>query len=553
MNTYNEETRHQFERTLGWLNQWACARTYGLGSKVPFDEKFLIESLSDSTIYMTYYTIAHYLHSSLDGTKPGLFNIAPEEMDDAAWDYVLLGKELPTGHSAADRLPELRKSFLYWYPLDIRSSGKDLIQNHLTFFLYIHTALFPDNLPLSVRCNGHLLLNGEKMSKSTGNFMTLRECVCKYGADATRLSLADAGDGLDDANFEESTANATILRLYTLYEWITDAVKAIRGEHAPEVKVRPADSPLTLIDRIFKSEIERLSKETERAYDKMLYRDALKTGFYDFLAARDWYREVTSAEGMHPSLVGTYIERQILILAPITPHWAEKVWVEVLGKPESIMKATWPAKEIPGTFDLPLLAAGEYIRDVVKAIRDAEAQLLKKKGGKKNVKGPAGPEFDPKAPKELAVCVAADFPEWQTVAVDAVKENYDADSDKFDDAAIRAALGKKGLLKDKKVMPFVQEIKKRVVLLGPTVAFDRALPFNELEVLYTIQNYILNSIGYQKVHIIDLSSVNDGEKGLASMLVGSGNESQVDIVAKEAKRAIDLAVPGQPGFIIRNI
>ncbi|KAJ1677878.1 cytosolic leucyl tRNA synthetase, partial [Spiromyces aspiralis] len=42
MNTYNEETRHQFERTLGWLNQWACARTYGLGSKVPFDEKFLI-------------------------------------------------------------------------------------------------------------------------------------------------------------------------------------------------------------------------------------------------------------------------------------------------------------------------------------------------------------------------------------------------------------------------------------------------------------------------------------------------------------------------------
>lgn len=62
MNTYTEETRHGFEKTLAWLNQWACARTYGLGSKLPWDPQFLVESLSDSTIYMSYYTVAHLLH-----------------------------------------------------------------------------------------------------------------------------------------------------------------------------------------------------------------------------------------------------------------------------------------------------------------------------------------------------------------------------------------------------------------------------------------------------------------------------------------------------------
>ena len=64
MNTYSEETRHQFEHCLGWLNQWACSRSFGLGSRVPWDPQYLVESLSDSTIYMAYYTVAHFLQAS---------------------------------------------------------------------------------------------------------------------------------------------------------------------------------------------------------------------------------------------------------------------------------------------------------------------------------------------------------------------------------------------------------------------------------------------------------------------------------------------------------
>lgn len=62
MNLYNKETRNAFDGTLNWLNQWACARTYGLGSKLPWDPDFLVEGLSDSTMYMSYYTVAQLLH-----------------------------------------------------------------------------------------------------------------------------------------------------------------------------------------------------------------------------------------------------------------------------------------------------------------------------------------------------------------------------------------------------------------------------------------------------------------------------------------------------------
>jgi len=155
------------------------------------------------------------------GDKPGSLGIKAEQLTDAVWDYILGDADFP---SASDipisSAALLRACFRYFYPLDLRSSGKDLIPNHLTFALYNHVALFSDEYrPRGFRTNGHLMLNGKKMSKSTGNSLTLKEGVDKFGADATRVALADAGDGIEDANFDEKNANAAILRLFTLIEW----------------------------------------------------------------------------------------------------------------------------------------------------------------------------------------------------------------------------------------------------------------------------------------------------------------------------------------------
>jgi leucyl-tRNA synthetase len=51
LETFAPETRNQLLSTIQWFNQWACARSYGLGSKIPWDPDFLVESFSDSTIY----------------------------------------------------------------------------------------------------------------------------------------------------------------------------------------------------------------------------------------------------------------------------------------------------------------------------------------------------------------------------------------------------------------------------------------------------------------------------------------------------------------------
>ena len=114
-------------------------------------------------------------------------------MTDEVWDYIFLNKPMPKKTNISKKaLDQMKHEFEYWYPCDLRVSGKDLVPNHLTYYLYNHTAIWPSDeqkWPKGIRANGHLLLNKEKMSKSTGNFMTLSEAIETFSADGMRLAL----------------------------------------------------------------------------------------------------------------------------------------------------------------------------------------------------------------------------------------------------------------------------------------------------------------------------------------------------------------------------
>ncbi|GKD76970.1 leucine--tRNA ligase, cytoplasmic [Tanacetum coccineum] len=257
MNLYSAETRNQMEKTLSRLHPWACSRSFGLGTRITRDEEFLVESLSDSTIYMAYYTVSHLLQKGeLYGADTS--SVKPEQLTDDVWDYVFLeGREPKHSDISLDLLKKMRKEFEYWYPLDIRVSGKDLMQNHLTFCIYNHTTIFPEkHWPRGFRCNGHLMLNAEKMSKLTGIFMTLKQAIEEFSADATRFSLADAGDGMDDANFVSATANAAIKRLTKEGTWMEEVL-------ADESSLR-VGPPFTYADRVFANEKNFAIKMTEK-------------------------------------------------------------------------------------------------------------------------------------------------------------------------------------------------------------------------------------------------------------------------------------------------
>jgi leucyl-tRNA synthetase len=180
---YPDTARPQFTYTIDWLRNWACSREAGMGTRLSWDEKWLIESLSDSTIYLCFDTIAHLVQQ-----------VPKKELNDALFDYILLGKGKKP---KVKRIEQMRKEFSYWYPFDFNSSGKDLIQNHLTFALFNHTAIFPQKLwPNGYGLNGWVTVDGQKMSKSLGNFIMMRDLSAKYGADTSRFTIMAGGEGL---------------------------------------------------------------------------------------------------------------------------------------------------------------------------------------------------------------------------------------------------------------------------------------------------------------------------------------------------------------------
>ncbi|CAF4365228.1 unnamed protein product, partial [Rotaria sordida] len=107
MNVYHIETRNQFNTVLASLHEHVFSCSNGLGTKLSWNEQYLIESLSDSTIYMAYYTISHLLQArdsfngkQLDLKKRFLFlikywflfcsgpaNIHPSQLANEVWDY----------------------------------------------------------------------------------------------------------------------------------------------------------------------------------------------------------------------------------------------------------------------------------------------------------------------------------------------------------------------------------------------------------------------------------------------------------------------------------
>ncbi|KAK1820914.1 cytosolic leucyl tRNA synthetase [Friedmanniomyces endolithicus] len=554
LNTFSTDVKNNFVRVLDWLAQWACARSYGLGTRLPWDKSELVESLSDSTIYAAYYTVAHLLHKDIFGKERGAADVGPEEMTDEVWDYVFCRTDqMPKGTTIkTENLESMRREFSYWYPLDINISGKDLIQNHLTFFLYVHTALFsPEYWPRAIRANGHLMLNGEKMSKSTGNFLTLAEATAKFGADATRIAMADAGDGIEDANFEEPVANASILRMYELRQWcesmIVDA-RILKGDES-FAKVKESErhknndaiqrsGAKIFWDELFENELVGLVKIAGEEYEATNYKAALKSGLYDFISARDFYREATKAAGVgiHQDCARRYIELQALIVTVVAPHWAEHIWREVLGKKDSVQNARWP--EVAASKP-ELDAAREYVRSTSSNITSAEgAQLKKMSKGKVT-------QFDPKKEKKLSIFAALKYPAWQEDVIETVRKNFDGM--KVDIGAVSKGLPK---AESKRAMPFVQVLKRSLESgIDSSTVFERKLAFDEVKVLGEMVAGLKQSV--QKCSVVEIVVMDEEWKN--GKVVAGSEGVKVGEKREGLPGAAEGAVPGQPGFYFENV
>lgn len=473
----------EFEETVNWLGEWACSRQYGLGSKLAVDPQYVIESLSDSTIYMAYYTISHWLQGGvIDGSVQGPAKISPAQLSKEVLDYVFLITDVPPSNTeiALEVLQKMRLEFSYWYPMDLRCSGKDLIRNHLTMSLFNHAAIWhnrPDLWPKSFFCNGHITLNMKKMSKGEGNFLTLADAIEKYGADASRIAIADAGDSVDDANFTDTVANSAILKLYTLHEWIVDTLQTVETMRTGEK---------TIFDLGFENEINVAIEKTKNAYENMQFRDVLVYSFFDLYSKKEEYR--IFAGSYHRESFFRYLAVQLLMLSPIAPHFCEKHWEiyqAAVGLNKTlIVSESFPALSAP--VDAVLTRQFGYIRGILKTARIANEKASKK------AKKPA---------KKAIVYISETYPMELQGLMKVLFEYYsqtpNPDLKEYTNIVKKLDLNKAVTQKMMQFASFaVGEYKERGL-----EAFELKLPFDEALLIHTITAYALQELGLEELKI----------------------------------------------------
>ncbi|PIO57517.1 hypothetical protein TELCIR_21069, partial [Teladorsagia circumcincta] len=86
----------------------------------------------------------------------------------------------------------------------------------------------------------------------------------------------DAGDAVEDANFVFSMADAAILRLYNLIEWVKDMV-ALRDQNGLR-----KDDGSSFADRVFANEMNKNIRICAQHYEATLFKEALKVGFFEY-------------------------------------------------------------------------------------------------------------------------------------------------------------------------------------------------------------------------------------------------------------------------------
>ncbi len=359
MRIFPEKSRSAFESAVEWLNLRAVARAQGLGTRFPLDNRFIIESLSDSTIYMAFYTIRNLIA-----------NVDPSKLKTEFFDYVYLGIGDPNGVSKAtgidyETVKKCRESFSYWYKDTSRHSALELVFNHLTMHLFNHVAVFPrENWPKQVVVNGMILIEGEKMSKSLGNIILLSDAIKRYGVDSERFVAVASTDLFNDSDFSEAAVNGIKER----FEYLNGVCESLDAMGTSE---------LSQIDFWLYSKLNAKTDTVGRAMDILDLRTVSTELLYNTVIE---LRRYSARGGSNAMVMRDYITNVVLMLQPIAPHLSEELWHK-LGNTSFSSTESWPSP------DLSMVNAKVELQEglIDSVISDAKqvAQLMSKKQGKK--------------------------------------------------------------------------------------------------------------------------------------------------------------------------
>ncbi len=280
---------------VDWIAERACARRRGLGTKLPMDREWVIESLSDSTIYPAFYTVSPFIPEDT-------------ELNDATFDYIFTenydGKVM-------EKFQKAKEEFEYWYGVDQRITSSPHMSNHLIFYIMNHIALFNEKYwPEGITIAGTVISNGTKISKSKGNAVSLLDVVRKYGADMFRMYVAVNSD------------------ISSSLDWNERDISIIRGKYEEilnilETSLSQKEYGESVSQELFQARFMKHMVNFNEKMEKLSIRDAYVEIIYEVL---NDLSELKNMGGSPEMAVRKIAGDWLKALSCVIPHTAEHFW-----------------------------------------------------------------------------------------------------------------------------------------------------------------------------------------------------------------------------------
>ena len=269
--------------------------------------------------------------------------------------------------------PEDTADLRTFYPTSVLVTGYDIlffwVARMMLFGLYANADAGPEGAVPFRKVSLHGLVRdqyGKKMSKSRGNTVDPLDWITRFGADATRFTLArGASPGGDVALSEDWVVGS---RNFCNKLWNAARFALLNGALAsPDGRLDEADlAGLSVSDRWILSRLGAVTAQADALFDEFEFAkvsDLLYHFAWDEVC--DWYLELAkpALNGADQAradstrrVLGHVLDQLLRLIHPLMPFVTEELWTALTGG-ESVMIAPWPSGQVTGGEPAVRLAA----------------------------------------------------------------------------------------------------------------------------------------------------------------------------------------------------
>jgi valyl-tRNA synthetase len=260
--------------------------------------------------------------------------------------------------------PDPHDDLLKFYPTSVLVTGYDIlffwVARMMMFGLYAMNGKQPFDI---VALHGMVRDQyGKKMSKSFGNVVDPLDWIDRFGADATRFTLAKGANPGADVPVSEEWCQGS--RNFCNKLWNATRFALMNGAHVDG----PLPTELSTVDKWILSRLQHTITEVDEQFEAFELAKVCDTLFhFAWDDVCDWYIEL-SKTAPNPRVLGHVLDQLLRLLHPIIPFVTDELWCAITKSPSSVMVAEWPTADA-ALIDDEAEASVELLQRVVTEVR----------------------------------------------------------------------------------------------------------------------------------------------------------------------------------------